>query len=291
MGREDRSRLLAIILVALPIVALYLDDWARLVPRWWSDPNYTHGFFVPLFSLYFVWEKWDRLKATPVSWSALGLPLLLVGIAVKFWTVFYDSKFVSCMSMTVVISGAVLLTCGRRMFRELVVPVLFLSLMVPLPRAVYNRIALPLRRFAAIVGTAALEGMGIPALREGNVIVMPTRTLEVAEACSGMRFLTGFIALGVAFAYLCSRPRWERIVLVASSIPVAILANAVRVTTIAVLAHWGFHSFVDGPPHSATALALFAFSAGLLWVEYYVLSHLFIEPPPRGVRSEPGPAS
>jgi len=282
MQRPRTGRVASIAILAVPVLALYLDDWARMIPRWWSDPDYTHGFFVPLFALYFVWEQWGRLTSMAAKPSWLGLPPLLVGVAIKVWTLFYDSPFVSCVSMVFVISGVVLLTAGRRVFRTLAVPIFFLILMMPLPTPIYNRVALPMRQFAAVVGTTVLQGLGIPVLREGNVIVLPETTLEVAEACSGMRFLTGFIALGVAFAYLCRRPLWERIVLLASSVPIAILANALRVTVIALLTHWGFQSFVDGLPHSGTAMVLFGFSAGVLWVEYYVLSHLFIEDAPLG---------
>lgn len=279
MSSARAVRASSIALLALPVVALYLDDWARLIPRWWSDPDYTHGFFVPLFALYFVWEKWGALTRAEVRPSHLGLAPLAIGIAIKVWTLFYDSPFVSCVSMIFVISGLVLLTAGRRVFSIVAVPIFFLLLMMPLPTPIYNRVALPMRHFAAVVGAIVLQGLGIPVLREGNVLVMPEQTLEVAEACSGMRFLTGFIALGVAFAYLCRRPMWERVVLVVSSVPIAILANALRVTLIALLTHWGFKSFVDGLPHSGTAMVLFAFSAALLWLEYYVLSHLFIEEP------------
>lgn len=290
MDVTGRRRGLGIALIAVPIALLYMDDVVRLVPRWWDDPNYTHGFFVPLFTLYFVWEKWDKLKAMPVKGSLLGLPLLLLGVAVKLWTLFYHSPFVSCSSMILVIAGAVLLAAGWGVFRETAVPIFFLILMMPLPTPIYNRIALPMRRFAAIVSTFVLHGLGVPILREGNTIVLAQRTLEVAEACSGMRFLTGFIALGVAFAYLCRRPMWERVALVASSLPIAVLSNAVRVTVIALLAHWGYDSFVDGPPHSATAIVLFAFAAAALAIEYYVLSHLFIEEAPLGHPARPGRA-
>jgi exosortase len=282
MASRARVRLGKTTLVTAPILVLYFDDLVRLVPRWWNDPNYTHGFFVPLFAAYFVWEKWEVLRTLQAKGSLLGLPLLALGLAAKLWTLFYDSPFVACSSMILVVGGAVLLVAGKRVFREVVVPIAFLILMMPLPTAVYNHVALPLRRFAAVVGTFVLSGLGIPVLREGNTIVLARRTLEVAEACSGMRFLTGFIALGVAFAYLCRRPLWERLVLVASSVPIAVLANAARVTAIALLAHWGHDSFVDGPPHSATALVLFAFAAALLGLEYYVLSHLFIEEPVPG---------
>lgn len=267
----------AIGLVALPIAALYFDDWVRLVRRWWSDPDYTHGFFVPLFSLYFLWEARHRLAKATAKSCWLGLPVILLGVAVKLWTLFFDSPFVSCVSMVVVILGAVLLASGAQVFRQAAVPILFLILMMPLPTPVYNRVALPLRQIAATIATTVLQGAGIPALQEGNVIQLPDRSLEVAEACSGMRSLTGVIALGVAFAYLCRRPLWERIALVASTIPIAVLTNAARVTATAFLAHWGFKSLVDGPPHAATALVLFAVSALVLWAEYCVLSHLFIE--------------
>ena len=270
------SRIGTILVVAVPILVLHINDWWRLIPRWWSDPNYTHGFFVPLFSLYFVWEKWERLSAIEPRPSLIGLPVLLLGLSIKMGTLFYDSLFISCSSMVFVISGAVLLVGGIRLFRAAAVPILFLFLMMPLPQPLYERIALPLQSLAATVSTAVLQSVGILAWRQGNVVHLPSRSLEVIDACSGMRFLTGFIALGVAFAYLCRRPLWERVVLVLSTIPIAILANTCRVTVTAFLAHWGFDSFVDGTPHEAIALVLFAFSALLLWAELYILSHLFL---------------
>ena len=273
---ERRERAITIGLVAVPVLALYMDDWVRLIPRWWSDPNYTHGFFIPLFSLYFIWEKWDEIIATPAKPSLLGLPVVLLGLGVKLATLFYDSLFISCCSMIVVLAGVILLTLGVRMFRVVAAPVFFLLLMMPLPLPIYERISLPLQRLAAAATTTVLRGCGIPALREGNVVELPQRSLEVVDACSGMRSLTGFIALGAAFAYLSRRPLWERVVLVVSTIPIAIFVNILRVTFTAFLSHWGFHSLAEGTPHAGTALVLFALAALFLWGEYYVLSHLFL---------------
>lgn len=273
---KARARAVLIGLVAVPFAALYIDDWLRLIPRWWSDPNYTHGFFVPLFSLYFVWERWPEAKATVPRPSLLGVPVLLAGIAVKLGTLFYDSLFISCFSMVIVLAGVILLTLGTRMFRLLAAPVFFLILMMPLPNPIYERIALPLQRLAAAATTTVLRGCSVPALREGNVVNLPTGSLEVVDACSGMRFLSGFIALGVAFAYLSRRPMWERITLVCSTIPIAIAVNIVRVTLSAFLSYWGYHSLAEGTPHAGTAIVLFAASAVILWGEYYVLSHLFL---------------
>jgi exosortase len=186
--------------------------------------------------------------------------------------------------MIIVIAGAILLTLGPRMFRLLAVPVFFLVLMLPLPLPIYERIALPLQRLAAAATATVLRGFGIPALRDGNVVELTGRSLEVVDACSGMRSLSGFIALGVAFAYLSHRPLWERVVLVVSTIPIAICVNILRVTLTALLSHWGFNSLAEGTPHAGTALVLFALSALILWGEYYVLSHLFVpvEPLPQG---------
>ena len=279
MTASRRKLWLGIAAVAVPIVALYAGDWVHLVRRWWSDPDYTHGFFVPLFSLYFIWEARSKLAAATLKPSWLGVPFLLVGLGAKLCTLVFNSPFVSCTSMILVIAGAVLLAAGRQVFKPLAVPIFFLLLMMPLPTPLYNQIALPLRWIASVIATTFLQGAGIPALREGNLIQLPNRALEVAEACSGMRSMTGFIALGVAFAYLCRRPLWERILLVVSTLPIAVLTNAARVTVIAFLAHWGYNSIVDGPPHAVTALILFAVSAALLWAEFYILSHLFIEEP------------
>jgi exosortase len=265
--------------VALPILALYADDWAWLLRRWWSDPNYSHGFFVPLFALYFVWEKWESLRAMVPRPSLTGLLPLLLGLLLKAATLFFGSFLINCVSMLFVISGAVLLVAGLRIFRVVAVPVLFLLLMVPLPAPIYERIALPLQRLAAAITTTVLQGVGIPAFQAGNVIELPEKALEVVEACSGIRLLTGFVALGVAFAYLSRRPPWERIVLVLSTVPIAVLANVARVVVAAFCCHWGLDSLADGLPHAATALALFAFSALLLLGERFALSRLFVDAP------------
>ncbi len=276
MGAERTRRFAPVILLGGAVLALHFDDWARLLPRWWNDPNYSHGFFVPLFSLFFLWEKRaDLLSATPrPSW--LGLPLLLFGVMVKLATAFYHSLFLSSASMVLTILGAVLLIWGREVFRITVVPLLFLLLMLPLPLPLYERVALPLQRLAAVASTTLLQGAGVPALCEGNVIELPERSLQVEEACSGIRSLTGFIALGVAFAYLARRPMWERVAIAASTVPISVLMNVVRVLFTALLAYWNLDWLAKGTPHAATSLVLFGVAALILWGEYYVLSHLFV---------------
>jgi len=279
MAGDHTRRFLPLIGVGAAILALHFDDWLRLIPRWCSDPNYSHGFFVPPFALLFLWERRAEILSATARPSWLGLPLLLFGTAVKLATAFYNSLFLSSASMIFTILGAVLLLGGRDLFRIVAVPVLFLLLMLPLPLPLYERVALPLQRLAAVASTTILQGLGIPSLCEGNVIELPQRTLQVEEACSGIRSLTGFIALGVAFAYLARRPMWERVALVLSTIPISILMNVLRVLVTALLAYWNLDPLAKGTPHAATSLVFFGIAALILWGEYYVFSHLFVNEP------------
>jgi exosortase len=154
-----------------------------------------------------------------------------------------------------------------------------------------------MRRWSAIFAENCLRLLGISVLRDGNILRLGERSLEVAEACSGMRLLTGFIALGVIFAYLSARPLWERLILLCSTRPIAVFVNAVRVAVMGVAAHHGIEFLVEeGTPHASTSVVLFGVAAAILWCEYYLLSHLFVKPAgeaqaePDGDGPDKGPA-
>jgi len=222
------------------LVALYHEIFAGLLYDWDNDPNYSHGFIVPFMSAYFVYERWNQLRKLPIQSSGLGIPVLILGVAFLVIGTIGAELFAQRISFIVVIMGLTLLLFGYRIFVTLTLPIVFLFFMIPLPAIVVNTIAFPLQIFAAQTASFCLFNLGIPVLREGNLISLAGSTLEVAEACSGLRSLMALLALGTVYAYFSQRQMWKRWVLVLLSIPIAILANAFRVTGTGILAnYWG----------------------------------------------------
>jgi len=274
-----RSRIAAVAASLAALGIYYHDVAAQLAVRWWNDPNYSHGFFVPLFSLYFLWERRRELAEVRWRWSALGLPVILAAAVVRVFSHLVFSPYLAGVSLVMMLGGMVLFCMGRRMARKLWLPIAFLFLMLPLPAPVYEAIALPLQRFAAIFATRALYTVGIPVLREGNIIHFAGKSLEVAQACSGMRLLVGFVAMGIAVAHLSKQPLWHKAVLVASTFPIAILANAVRVAGTGILYHTVGEEAAEGFFHAFSGWLLFVIALGLLGLESVVLSIAFAPPP------------
>ena len=232
------------LLWAIPIggllCLLYWDISNALVMDWYNDPDYSHGFLVPFLSLFFVWERWDDIKRTVIQPSSWGIALLGFGLLMLVVGLVGAELYTQRCSLIAVLTGLVLLIFGWKIMWLVSLPLAFLVFMVPLPAIVVNTIAFPLQLFAAKTATFCLFSLGIPVLREGNLIALAGTTLEVAEACSGLRSLLSLLALGTVYGYFSQRSLWKRWALVVLSIPIAILANAIRVSGTGILAHhWG----------------------------------------------------
>ena len=257
------SVVLALSVTAL-LAALYYQIVYRLGMQWYADPDYSHGFLVPLLSGYFVWERREKLRALPVASSPWGIVLLGGGLLMLVIGSAGAELYTQRTSIIVVIAGLVLLILGRKFLRVLLFPIAFLFFMVPLPAIIVNAVAFPLQLFAAKTATFCLYNFGIPVLREGNVIVLAGTTLEVAEACSGIRSLQALLALGTVYAYFTQHVMWKRLTLVLLSIPIAIAANAFRVTGTGVLTHyWGVEA-AQGFYHTFQGWLIFVVAFALL---------------------------
>ena len=183
--------------------------------------------------------------------------LLLFGIFSLFIGIIGAVHFITRVSLIIVLAGLILFILGKDFFRLLLFPLAFLVFMVPLPYLVYNAIAFPLKLFAAKVATSALHFIEVPVLREGNIIILPNTTLEVADACSGIRSLISLIALGVVYAYFTQRALWKRVVLVVATIPIAIFTNASRLVIAGFLAHQFNPELAEGFFHGFSGWLLF----------------------------------
>jgi exosortase len=242
---------------------LYASVLPALVTDWFADPDYSHGFLVPVLSGYFVWQRRHALAGLAVL--LLGVCSLLLGnIAAEF--------FLMRASMLVVLAGLVLSLLGWQYLRVLHFPMAFLLFMIPLPAILLNTITLPLQLRAAEVATFALHLVHVPVYREGNVIFLPHTTLEVVEACSGIRSLVSLLALAVVFATITQRQVWKQWVLVLSAVPIALTANALRIWGTGVMAHVYGTPMAEGFYHTFAGWLIFVVAFVLLLAENFLLS-------------------
>jgi exosortase D (VPLPA-CTERM-specific) len=238
MTTNGRRTAIQLGLLAVVIGLVYHRILADLVQAWIVDGNYSHGFFIAPIAAYFVWERRADLASAPQRPSAWGLVLVLGSLLVLAAGLLGSEFFLSRLSLIGVLAGCVLHLYGWRHLRIVAFPLAFLILMIPIPAIIFNQIALPLQFLASRVGEIVIDAFGIPVLREGNVLTLANTTLEVAEACSGIRSLVSLIALGLVFAYFADRRLWARTLIVASTVPVAVVANGARVAGTGLLAHW-----------------------------------------------------
>jgi exosortase len=257
--------------VALPMMVLggllaviYHDVLFRMGLQWYADQDASHGFLVPFLSAYFIWERRQQLPTLPVSPSVWGAGALGIGLLMLVMGLGGAELYLQRSSLIVVLAGLTLLILGPAFLRVLVFPIVFLFFMVPLPAIVINAVAFPLQLFAAKAAAFCLYNVGIPVLREGNVIFLASTQLEVAEACSGIRSLQSLLALGTVFAYFSQSRMWKRWTLVLLSIPIAILANAFRVSGTGVLAHYWGAEAAEGFYHTFSGWLIFVVAFGLL---------------------------
>jgi exosortase D (VPLPA-CTERM-specific) len=244
-------------LLALALTGLYWRVAPRLVHQWASDDDYTHGFLILPLTLYFVWNDQERLARVPVRASWLGAGLLVLGLVMLVVGTVGAELFLQRSSFVVVVAGLVWMLLGWEWLRALAFPIAFLLFMVPLPAIVMNAVAFPLQLFAAQTATFCLQTVGIPVLREGNVIALADTTLEVAEACSGIRSLQALLALGAVYGYFTQRSTWKRWALFLVSVPIAIAANALRVSGTGFLAHYFGSEVAQGFYHSFAGWIVF----------------------------------
>ena len=243
--------------------------------NWKQVADYSHGFLVAPLAVYFAWERLPQLKKAPVDptwWGVLPLAFGALALAVGRLGVEQMSMRVA---FVLTLIGIVLMTLGRSMGRILAFPLLFLFLMVPLPQSLVNVVAFPLQLIAADFAVKALYWLGVPALREGNILHLAHTQLFVAEACSGLRSLMALGTLGVVFAYFFRKNIIERALLVASTLPIAILVNAVRVALTGYLTHYYGMEVAEGAVHQVQGFFTFGLAFALLLVEAWLLALLW----------------
>ncbi len=256
---------------------LYSSILAHLVGQWWRDPNFSHGFFVPAFSLFVLWQDRPRLAAIRLQPSRSGLLILAFALSVLVVGVLGAELFLSRLSLLLVIAGLIVLFAGWKFFRALLFPWAFLILMIPIPAIIFNQITFPLQFLASKVASAVLPLAGVPVLREGNVIMLPDMALEVAEACSGIRSLLSLATLAIIYGYLLEPGKMIRVLLAMAAVPVAVAANSLRIVGTGLLVQYWDPDKAEGFFHAFSGWLIFVVSLAMLFILHRFLRMLWRE--------------
>jgi len=278
LNDPDKRRCLLGALVCVILLGLIFGvNLEHFFHAWSTDENYSHGFLVPLLSLYFA-NQAARLGPVPIrGGTVLGMGLLLLSIVGRLGMVLVPIPFLGDLAFLIGLAGICALIAGTDVLKRYWFSFFFLLFMVPLPIALYTRIASPLQLLASQLSAHFLNLTGVPVLCEGNMMTLPGGVqMFVAEACSGMRQLTGFLALTAAVAYLAARPWWYRLAVVASAIPIALTANVARVILTGYIMYYVDQQYASGTYHTVEGLLMMGFGLTLLrggcWVLDQILS-------------------
>jgi exosortase len=226
---STRMKWLPYAIIAILLCVLYWRVAVKLVYDWYTIPDYSHGFLVPLFAAFLIWDKRKTLSAIPIKQTWSGIALVVFSITVLILGVYGVELFTARMSFVMLLAGLIWTFFGWDMIKALRFPLLVLILAIPIPAIVFNRITFPLQLQASRIASDVLPVLGVPTLHEGNVIELPVMKLEVAEACSGIRSLVSLFTLAVFYGYFLEKTTKRRVILALASIPIAVAANVVRI--------------------------------------------------------------
>ena len=274
MRRDKILKLLSIVIFILVFGFLYWKTLYGMVMDWYVDENYSHGFLIPLISGYLLWQRKDVIKNVTLSPSNTGLPIVLMGLAVYLVGNVAGESFTMRISMLVVLMGTILFGYGITFFKTVSFPFFYLIFMIPLPYIFYDSIAFPLKLLVSKYSVGFLKIIGIPVLREGNVIQLVNTTLEVADACSGIRSIISLLALSMALAYFTQRGWIKKWILVVLAIPIAIFANSIRVIGTGILADRYGAGVAEGFFHEFAGLVIFGVAMVMLIFSAFILGRL-----------------
>jgi exosortase len=255
-------------------VLLYASVFRGLVLQWWRDPDYSHGFFVPLFSAFALWRERRSWMAAEIKPSNFGLVVMIAAVFLLILGSLGAELFTTRFSVIILLAGMILFWAGSKVLRAVAFPIIFLIFMIPIPAIIYNQITFPLQLLASRVAAFWLELVNLPVLRDGNVLVFSNYSLEVVEACSGIRSLVTLISLAVIYGYLVEPRRWAQWILAISMVPIAILSNAFRVMGAGAIAHRFGAEAAEGFLHTFSGWVIFLTALLALLGCHWILRHI-----------------
>jgi exosortase len=250
-----------------------LGDLARM---WSTDPQYSHGFLVPVIGLAVLWKRRTELGGAVIQPSWYGIPLLVLALVMFLAGSYFYSPWLESISLLPAIAGACWALGGWGILRAAAPAIAFLVFMLPLPGRVDVALASPLRQIGTLASTNILQTLGFFAQAEGNVILLPDYELGIVEACSGLRMMMTFLATSAAVAVFVQRSMIQRLLILASAIPLAILCNVIRITSTAIVHETAGHEIANYVYHDLAGWLMPLMALGFLWLELLILNRLFV---------------
>ncbi len=261
-----------LITLGLSFILAYFPVWKGLVLSWYNSDDYSHGFLIVPAVMYSIWLKREELSKLPKHSSVFGIVLLILSLMLYIFAFYAEIRSVASLTMIGAIAGVVLFLYGYVLFREIFFILLFLLFMIPIPAQIYSSMTTPLQLIVSQISVWFVMLLGLPIFREGNVIHLPEHTLEMVQACSGLRSLMSLMTLSVIISYFTLRSNWLRVVLLFSAIPIAIIVNILRVVTM-ILAFFYFDlDLTHGTVHTVFGVLVFTLAIALVFLIKGILS-------------------
>ena len=238
-----------LILLFFPVLKVMVKEWA-------TDEDMGHAFFVPLVAGYIVWKNREKIRSVPVKPFWPAVLLVLWGFCQMLLGFLGADFFVARTAFLIAVVGVIWTIAGTAVLRVLAFPLFLLLFMIRIPLFIYQQITFPLQIFASRVAAFCLQLIGIPVLRDGNILELPSQRLEVVEACSGIRSLLSLSFLSLAYAQFFDDRKWMKVVLFVATIPIAVVANASRVTITGIFSEYK-KEWAEGAYHTFEGWVIF----------------------------------
>lgn len=270
--RENRNLVVLIGALLLAFVFVFLPTWQNLVRVWSTSEDYSHGFLIVPLCLFILWLKREELEKAPIEANWRLLPLVVFSLLLYLVALYAGILTLAPLSMILFLGAGVVLLFGWQVFKICLFPLFLLVFMVPVPAQIYAALTIPLQLLVTKVTVFLASLRGIPILREGNVIYLQEHTLQVAQACSGMRSIMALLTLGAVAGYFGLRSNPLRATLIVSAVPIAILVNIVRVFVIVIAFSYLDSDLTHGTAHTVLGMLVFGVALVLFLLFLKVLS-------------------
>jgi exosortase len=253
------------------LILCYAPILYRMAAQWATDEDMGHGFFVPVVAGFIAWQRRGTLHSIPRQPNGWGLALVIFAAFQALVASLGAELFTARLAFVIALFGMILYLCGKLWVQELLLPLALMLFMIPIPQIIYARLTLGLQMLASQLGETLIGWMGIPVIRTGNLIELPSQTLNIVDACSGIRSLVSLLFLSQVYAYFTEKRIWVRWTLLVATVPIAIAANAVRVATTGLLSEVNT-KLAQGVYHEIEGYIVFAVALIALILTHRIIS-------------------